>query len=172
MKLGRLIEHPKGNIFLSTLCKKCGRETSHRPLFVFLKRFKFGKSKWSAAWFHYISIALKLAYNRSKLFKALHYWSVLNFNFLGKGLGIVSPAHFLYDVSTKMFLTLCSIIWPNFISLLPLLLEILGNMSLATVCYPGCDVMDFEINLIFLLEPLFRHDQKVMTKTSINKKSF
>ena len=34
-----------------------------------------GKSKWSAAWFHYIWIALKLAYNRNKLFKTLHYWS-------------------------------------------------------------------------------------------------
>ena len=27
--------------------------------------------------------------------------------------------------------------------------------------------MDFEINLIFLIEPFFLHDQKVMTKTYI-----
>ena len=45
---------------------------------------------------------------------------------------------------------------------LPLLLEILGNMCLAIVCYPGCDVMDFKINLI---EPFFLHAQNVMTKT-------
>ena len=27
------------------------------------------KSKWSAAWFHYVSIALKLTYNKNKLYK-------------------------------------------------------------------------------------------------------
>ena len=34
---------------------------------------------------------------------------MLNFDFLNKGLGIVSPAHFVYDFSRKMFLMLCSI---------------------------------------------------------------
>ena len=29
---------------------------------------------------------------------------MLNFGFLDKPLGIVSPAHFVYDFSTKMFL--------------------------------------------------------------------
>ena len=32
-----------------------------------------------------------------------------NFDNLDKGLGIVSPSHFVYDLSTKMFLMLCSI---------------------------------------------------------------
>ena len=53
----------------------------------------------------------------------------------------------------------------NFIGWLALLLEILGNMCIAIVYYPGYDVMDFEINLIFLIEPFFLYDQKVMTKT-------
>ena len=129
--------------------------------------FILGKREWSTTWFYYISIALKLAFNRNKLFKILHYWSrdLLNFDFLDKGLGIVSPAYFVYDFSTKMFLMLYSINWPNFIAWLPLLLEILGNICIAIVCYPGCDVMDFEINLIFLIEPFFLHDQKAMTKT-------
>ena len=48
--------------------------------------------KWSAAWFRCISIALKLAYSKNKLHKAL------------KGLVIVFPAHFVYDCSTKIFL--------------------------------------------------------------------
>ena len=132
MKFGQLLEHPKRNIFLEKLCRKWGWETSSRPLFVFLKSFILGKIKWSAAWFHDISIALKLAYNRSKLFKTLHYWSrdMLNFDFLDKGLGIVSTAHFVYDFSTKMFFMLYSINWPNFIDWLPLLLEILGNMCI------------------------------------------
>ena len=93
---------------------------------------------------------------------------MLNFDFLDEGLGIVSPAHFVYDFSTKMFPMLYSINWPNFIAWLPLLLEILGNMCIAIVCYPGCDAMDFEINLAFLIEPFFLHDQKFMTKTLIS----
>ena len=34
---------------------------------------------------------------------------MLNFDFLDKGLGIVSPAHFRYDFSAKMLLMLYSI---------------------------------------------------------------
>ena len=99
---------------------------------------------------------------------------MLNFDFLDKGLEIVPPAHFIYDFSTKMFLMLCSINGPDFIAWLPLRLEILGNMCTAIVCYPGCDVMDFEINLTFVIEPFFLHDQKVITKTLIleNQKGF
>ena len=59
---------------------------------------------------------------------------MLNFDFLDKGLGIVSSAHFVYDFSTKMSLMLYSINQPNFIVWLPLLLEILGNMCIASVC--------------------------------------
>ena len=81
---------------------------------------------------------------------------------------IASPAHFVYDFSTKVFLMLYSINSPNFIAWLPLLLEILDNMCIAIVCYPGCDVMYFEINLIFPIEPFFLHDQTVMSKTSIS----
>ena len=141
------------------------KKTSSRPLFVFLRSFILGKSNWSPAWFHYISIALKLACNRNKLFKTLHYWprDILNFDFLVKDLGIVPPPHF--DFSTKMLLMLSSINWPNFIGWLLLLLEILGNMCITIVCFTGCDVMDFEINFIFLIQPFFLHDQKPMTKT-------
>ena len=64
-----------------------------------------------------------------------------------------------------MFLMLNFINWPNFIPWLLLFLRILGNMCIAIVHYPGCEVMGFEINLIFLIEPFFLHDQKVMTKT-------
>ena len=167
MKFGQLIEHPKRNIFLWKLCRKWGRETSSRPLFVFQKSFVVCKSKWSAAWFCYILIALKLVCNRNKLVKTLHSWSrdMLNFDFLGKGQGIVSLAHFVYDFSTKIFLRLYSINWPNFIVCLPFLLEILGNMFIAIVYYPVCDAMDFEINLIFLIKPFLLRDHNVMTKT-------
>ena len=59
---------------------------------------------------------------------------MLNFDFLDKGVGIVSPAHFVYDFSTKMFLMLGSINSPSFVTSLPLLLEILGNMCIVIVC--------------------------------------
>ena len=73
---------------------------------------------------------------------------MLNFNFSEKGLGLVSPPHFVYDFSRKMFLMLHSINWPNLIVWLPLLLEIFDNMCITIVCYPGCDFIKFEINLI------------------------
>ena len=59
---------------------------------------------------------------------------MLNFDFLDKGLGIVSPAHFVYGFSTEMLLKLYSINWLNFIVWLPLPLELLGNMCRAVVC--------------------------------------
>ena len=93
---------------------------------------------------------------------------MLNLDFSDKGLGIVPPSHFVYDFSIKMFFMLHSVNGPNFIAWLPLPIEISGNVCIAIVCHPGCDVMDFEINLIFLIEPFFLHDQKVMTKTLIS----
>ena len=170
MKLGQLKGYNKRYIFLWKICRKRGGETSSRPPLVFLKSFVLGKSKWSAAWFHYVSIALKLAYNRKKLFKTLHYRSrdILNFDFLDK----VSPAHFVYDFSTKIFLMLYSVNWPNF--WLPLLFKILGNMCIAIVYYPSCDVLNFEINFIFLIEPFFYMTEKSWQKLKYleNEKSF
>ena len=34
MKFGQLIEHNVRNVFLQKSCRKCGMETSFRPLFV------------------------------------------------------------------------------------------------------------------------------------------
>ena len=49
MKFGQLIEYNKRNIFLQKLCRKWGKETSSRPLFIFWKSLIWGESKWSAA---------------------------------------------------------------------------------------------------------------------------
>ena len=78
----------------------------------------WGKSKWLAAYFQYISIVLKLVYNKKKVYKTLEYWSrdMLNFDFLGKGREIVSPPLFVYDFWRKMFLMSYFINWPNFIA--------------------------------------------------------
>ena len=110
-----------------------------------------------------ISKALNLGYNKNKLYKTLDYWSrdILKLDSLQKGLGIASPTHFVH-VSRKTFL-LYSINWPYFIEWFPLLLEILDNMCIAIACQPGCDVINFEINLVFLTK-LFYYMTKCKDK--------
>ena len=117
MKFGQLIECYKRNIFLQKSCRKWGKETSSRPLFIFWKRFIWGKSKWSAVLCQYLWVALSLAYNKNKLYKTLNYQSrdLLDFDFLEGGLGIASLPHFVYSFPRKMFLMLYTINWPNFI---------------------------------------------------------
>ena len=53
-------------------------------------------------------IAVHLACNKNKLYETLDYWSrgMCNFDFLAKGLGIVSPPHFENDFSRIMLLML------------------------------------------------------------------
>ena len=101
--------------------------------FWFLKKLIWSKIKRSAAYFQYISIVLNLSYK--EILRNAEKWSreMLNFDFLEKGLGIVSPPHFEYDFSTKMFLMLYSINWSNLIARLSLLIKILGNMCIAIV---------------------------------------
>ena len=95
---------------------------------------------------------------------------VLNFDFLQKGLGLTSPPYFVYDFSGKIFLMLCSVRWPNFIVWLPLLLEILDNIT----CCPVYDVINFEINHIFLIKLLFQITKKSGQKYEYlkNEKSY
>ena len=80
---------------------------------------------------------------------------MLNFNVLEKNLGIVSLSHSVYDFWEKMVLVFYSINWPSFLFWLPLLCGILGNMCIAISCFNGCDVINFEINLIFLMKSFF-----------------
>ena len=68
----------------------------------------------------------------------------------GKGLGLVFPPHFVYDISRKIFLMLHFSNKLNFIvwSLIPLLLEILGNMCIIIISVLVDDVIHFESCLI------------------------
>ena len=59
---------------------------------------------------------------------------------------------------------LYSVNWPNFIVWFPLLLEILGNIYIAIVCWPGCNGMNFEINLIFLIKAFLHVTKKSKQK--------
>ena len=78
---------------------------------------------------------------------------MLNFSFLEKGLELVSPPNFVYGFSRKMFFMLYSLNWPNLIARLSLFLTIFGNTYITIVCLPVWDVINFEINLIFLIKP-------------------
>ena len=79
---------------------------------------------------------------------------MLNFDFLEKSLGIVSLSHFVYDFSKKMFLALCFINWSNFIACLSLLWDI-GQYVYCNCLLTSCNVINSEINLIFLIKPFF-----------------
>ena len=106
--------------------------------------------------FHYIWIALKLSYNKGKLHKTLRLLIQRHnqFLFLRKGFGNSFPTIFVCDFSTKVFLMLDSINWPNLIAWLLLFLEILGNKCIAIVYEPGCNVINSEINLV-LIKPFW-----------------
>ena len=108
MKHGQLIEYNKRNTFLEKLCGKWGRETSPRSFFNLKKCLMWGKRKWFAAQFQYVSIALNMAYNKNKLYKTLDYGfrDMLNFIFSEKGLVLISASH---DFFKKLFLMLHSI---------------------------------------------------------------
>ena len=71
-----------------------------------------------------------------------------------------SPCHIFNMISEEKYLS-SDILLTDKISLsgLSLLHEILGNFRIAIVCQPGCDFINFEINLIFLIKPIFLHDQ-------------
>ena len=99
----------------------------------------------------------KLGIQSNKMHKTLEHWSrdMLHFDYLEKDLGTLFPPHFVYNFSRKVFLMLYSINWLNFIVWLALILEMLGNMCITIFCFPGCDVINFEINFVFLIKPFF-----------------
>ena len=72
--------------------------------------------------------------------------TMLNFTFSGKRLGLVSPPHFMYGFSRKMFFMLYSLNWS--ISWL----DCLYFSRYLTITVPDCDVINFGINLIFLIK--------------------
>ena len=123
------------SIFLEKSYTKCGRETSPRPPLD--QQYE-------------ISYSLLLLY-----IKVEEYQNILKNHFLlpqnKRGLELISLSHFLHDFSRKIFLTLYSINWPNFIAWLPLLQEILCNIIFLVIIYfPVYDVINFEITLAFL----------------------
>ena len=79
------------------------------------------------------------------------------------GLDLVFLSHFLLNFWRKIILSY-SINWPDLFVWLSLLHEILANVHIVILCLPSCEVMNFEIKLIFLIKSFFQHDQNVNTK--------
>ena len=149
MKFGQLIEYNKINIFL----QKSSRKKAWRLVPDLLLFFK--------------KVLYVVKASKNKLHKALdYYWSrdMLNFDFLEKGLGIIFQYilciwFFKKNIFHVIFYWLTKII-----VLLSLLLGILGNKCIGIVCFPDCEVINFEINRIFLIKPFFHMTKKSKTK--------
>ena len=114
---------------------------------------------------------------------------MLNFDFLDWSWNSFSTTFCVIicvNISRKMLIMLYSINWPNFIVWLPLflhgynaiispwLLELLVNMCITIVCFTGCDVISFEINIIFLIKQVcyMTKNSRQNFKYFENEKSF
>ena len=82
MKFGRIIEDKVRNIFLQRSCWKWGEEIAQYSLFYEIK-----------------ASGQHLSSNNQTVFKISCCWSseILNFDFLEKGMEIVSPLHFKFQ---------------------------------------------------------------------------
>ena len=93
------------------------------------------------------------AHNKNKLYKTINCWfrHVHNSDFLGKSLDILSSfslLHILHMVfQQKCFSDYILLVYQISLSGCFYFLNVLGNISVVSVCFPGC-VISFEINLI------------------------
>ena len=94
---------------------------------------------------------------------------MINFDFLKKSLGLVSPPHLLHDSSKKIFLMLYSINWSNFIFWFSSLLEIIWQCVCCNCFYSVFDAINFEIYHSFLIKPVFYMSKKLRTKIEISQ---
>ena len=96
--------------------------------------------------------------------QATYFYLIKLFQKAKRGLELVSLPHFLDNIWRKICLSLFSIKWPNFIFWLLLLRKMFGKIYIVIVYWPGCNVINYEINLIVLIKPFFLHNQKVKIK--------
>ena len=73
-----------------------------------------------------------------------------------------SLSHVIFYLKTKLHCLLGFILY-----------EKLGNMCIAVVCFPGCNVINFEVNLILLIKPFVYMTKKARQNFKYqNKNSF
>ena len=91
------------------------------------------------------------------------FYSYKTFLKIKKRSGTSLSGSFSHDFLRKIFILLFFITWPSFIAWMSLRREILGN-NVYYNCWPGCEGINFKINLTFLIKPFFLHAQAVETK--------
>ena len=134
MEFGQLIEY--------SMKKHFSWKIMHKNVVGKLPRPFSKKSKLSVYQQSKILHSLFLLHAKSRAIE--RYWNQAAYHLLlphiklfqktRRGLELVSLSHFMLDFWRKIFLTLCSINWPNFTVWLPLLREMLDNMYIVIVC--------------------------------------
>ena len=146
-----IIEYNKRNIFLQS--RKRRSETSARPLLVFQKSIKASGLKLSvnilqqlSTWHTIKTSCLRLQTTGPVVCSVL----IFQKRVWGQFLHHVSCMIFQEKcLSCNIFLTV-----QNSLPDCPYFLKHC-RMCIAIVCFPGCDVINFEINLIFLINLFF-----------------
>ena len=69
----------------------------------------------------------------------------------------------MYGFCRKIFLMLYYLKWPNFITWLPLLPEILGNMCILILFFPVCEAINFKIYPSLLIKAFSYMTKKIET---------
>ena len=128
MKLDQVTEYNNINFLIQKSCRKRRRITSSRSLF-----FKQKKKK---ALYEVKASAMQLNFN---IFQKLSTWYRIKTN---------NMRFYVIDSGIYILLT-------DKTSWLSWLLDILGNIGIAIAGQPGYDVINFEINVIFLIKPFF-----------------
>ena len=154
------------NIFVKKPYTKCVGEIIPRPF------SKISKLIISLDQSSKVLYSLFLSYAKMRLSKyietKLQTTHIKLFKNAKIGVELGSLLHFFHFFWRKIFILLYSINWLNFIVWLYLLREILSSVYIPIVCLQGRDVMNFEINLTFLIEPFFQHIQLMFHPCSWN----
>ena len=88
VNIGQLTEYNKRNIFPQKLCGEWGRKTSSRSLSLKKLNMRWKQVVRSLVSIYFVSIALNLTYNESKLYKTLYYVSIISDLFLVRSVTI------------------------------------------------------------------------------------
>ena len=76
-----------------------------------------------------------------------------------------SPCHIFCMISEEKY-SFCYIVLTDQISLSGCL-YLVGQYVYVIICWPGCDAINFEINIILLIKPFLRHNQNVKTAANV-----
>ena len=176
MKFGHLIKYNMKNIFLEKSCTKRAREGSLRPSSKKSKLSIYLMLKQSEMLLHLFLLYIQVEVYKNIL--KLRCWSLIftlykAFSKNKKG----SETSLSSSFSTwflKKNISHIIFYWVNSIAWLPFLLEMFGNMCIVIICFPVCNVINFEINLNLFIKLFFYLTKKSRQKCNYlkNEKSF